>query len=249
MFRTHSLLILLSLLALNFVACTSDLQTNTPNGPTLRSLYQVAWNTDQKMISVLQPQSSSTAGTCDDSLCKNGHVNGRALVCPDRLIQIDTGAEGYFSKDLQSPRSAALGAFDRLAYVLDRNGDLHVTDTGWSTAVSDDLPLLLWTEGVEYVQILSGNAKTQLATIDLQGDLRVWAVNDKELFVLYQRHQGAQWAWGIEKISLQDFRVDEATTEQLVDSASEVPQELQVTPDGHLKVYRNGLLLSELPVE
>jgi len=249
MFRTHSLLILLSLLALNFIACTSDLQINTPDGPQLRSLYHVAWNTDHKIISVLQPQGSSTDGNCDDSLCKNGHVNGRALVCPDRLIQIDTGAEGYFSKDLQSPRSAALGAFDRLAYVLDKNGDLHVTDTGWSAAVSDDLPLLLWTEGVDNVQILSGNAKTELAIIDLQGDLRLWAVNEKELFVLYQRHQGAQWAWGIEKISLQDFRVDEATAEQLVDDASDVPQELQVTSDGQLKVYRNGLLMTELPVE
>jgi hypothetical protein len=248
MFRTHFLFILLSLFSLNIFACASDLQSNASNGPELRSLYTVSWSTDHQTISVLQTRGTSEVGVCDESICKNGQVNGRALVCPDRLVQLQTGAEGYFSYDLRSPRSAALGAFDRLAYVLDKNGDLHVTDTGWTAAVSDDLPLLLWTEGANNLEILAGNAKKQLAWIDLQGELKLWAVNDQDLYVLYQHRLDTQWVWGIEKISLVDFRVEAARPEQTVDSESEIPQQLRVTEEGRLKIYRDGLLLTELPL-
>jgi hypothetical protein len=248
MLRIQILFILLSLSALNLFACASDLQSPASNGPELRSLYTVSWGTDHQTISVLQSRGTSEAGVCDDSICKNGQINGRALVCPDRLVQLQTGAEGYFSYDLRRPRSAALGEFDRLAYVLDKNGDLHVTDTGWTAAVSDDLPLLLWTAGKNNIEILAGNAKKQLAGIDLQGELKLWAVNDQDLFVLYQHRQDAQWSWGIEKISLVDFRVEAARPEQTVDSESEIPQQLRVTEEGHLKVYRDGLLLTELPL-
>jgi hypothetical protein len=141
-----------------------------------------------------------------------------------------------------------LGEFDRVAYVLDRVGNLHVTDTGWSAVASDNLPLLLWTPGIHQVEILAGNARKSLAIIDLQGELKLWAVNRDELYVLYQGRQESGWRWGVEKISLVDYRVEEVRAEQTVGDPSEVPQELQITEEGHLKLTRDGQVLADLPL-
>ncbi|MBU1244707.1 hypothetical protein KKD52_15845 [Myxococcota bacterium] len=248
MFRMHSLFVIISLLALNLAACGSDLQRVSSEGPELRPLYQVAWNTDHQNISVLVHRSACENDAYDGANCQNGQINGHALVCPDRIIQLETGAEGFFPAAMQSPRSAALGEFDRLAYVLDRAGNLHVTDTGWSAVASDDLPLMLWSPGVDHVEILAGNARKRLAVVDLQGELKLWAVNRQDLYVLYQVRLGSNWGWGVEKISLVDYRVEEVRAEQTVEDLSDVPQELQITEEGHLKLYTDGHVLCDLPL-
>ncbi len=248
MFRTLRSSLLLLSLAFFSVACAEDLSNVRPEGAALRSLYTVSWNTDQTRVSVLVPGADSTVGEGQSNICKEGHVSGDALVCPDRLVHLGSGAEAYFPTDLRAPRDAALGEFDRIAYVLDRSGDLHVTDTGWSAAASDDRPLLLWTPGGDHVELVAGNAKRELAVVELTGGLTVWAVDADYWYALYRNPVEGRWAWGVERVSLIDYRVEAVGAEQVVDHPEDVPQELVVTDEGHLKIYRDGAVLVELPL-
>jgi len=246
MFRTLRSSLTVLILALFSFACSQDLQNARPDGPELRSLYTVSWNTDQTRVSVLASGAGSNVGNCDQSVCKKGHVSGAALVCPDRLVHLSSGAEAYFPLDLRSPRDAALGEFDRIAYVLDRTGDLHVTDTGWSATASDDRALLLWTPGGSHVELVAGNARRALAVVELMGNLTIWTMNEDSLYVLYQNPVEGRWSWGVERISLIDYQVEAVGAEQVVDNPGEIPQELVVTDEGHLRVSRDGAVLVEL---
>jgi hypothetical protein len=107
---------------------------------------------------------------------------------------------------------------------------------------------MLWSPGVDHVEILAGNARKRLAVVDLQGELKLWAVNRQDLYVLYQVRLGSNWGWGVEKISLVDYRVEEVRAEQTVEDLSDVPQELQITEEGHLKLYTDGHVLCDLPL-
>jgi hypothetical protein len=246
MFRTlHSSLVAFLMIWVS-TGCAQDLQGGAVAGAELRSLYSVSWNTDQTRVSVLAPGSVGGADEADDSQCKNGAVNGAALVCPDRLVRLATGDEAYFPYALRGPRGAALGEFDRIAYVLDRSGDLHVMDTGWSATASDDLPLLLWTPGGDHVDLVAGNAKRQLAAVELMGGMKRWAVGSAALYVLYQNRVEEGWSWGVERVSLVDYRSETMQPEQVVSNPEDVPGELRITEEGHVKIYRDGAVLAEL---
>lgn len=248
MFRTHLLFLLPLLFSLSLSSCTQDLEVGHGAGPELRALYTVQWNTDHTRVSVLAPTTHGGTDAGDQTICKNGTISGRALICPDRIVHLESGAESYFSYALRGPRSAALGAYDRIAYVLDQAGDLHVTDTGWSAAASDDLPLLLWSPGQDHVELLAGNARRQLALVELQGGLKLWAVNETALYVLYQNRLHDGWSWGVERISLADYQVEPVQPEQLVADPDEIPEALRISEEGHLKIYRNGAVLTDLPL-
>lgn len=246
MFRNIRSSLILFSMTVAFAGCAQDLQGGAVSGSELRALYAVSWNTDQTRVSVLAPGSVGGTGDLDDSNCKNGTVSGAALVCPDRLVRLATGEEGYFPYALRGPRGAALGEFDRIAYVLDRQGDLHVLDTGWSANASDDLPLLLWTPGQDHVELVAGNAKRQLAVVELQGGLKRWAADPTALYVLYQNRVEEGWSWGVERISLVDYRSETLQPEQVVSNPEEIPGELRITEEGRLKIYRDGAMLAEL---
>jgi len=246
MFSMYRLSLLLLLAALSLPACTQDLEVGHGSGPVLRSLYTVKWSTDHTRVSVLAPQTHGGSDTANQSICKNGAISGNALVCPDRIVHLESGAESYFTYDLRGPRGAALGAYDRIAYVLDRAGDLHVTDTGWSAAASDDLPLLLWSPGQDHVELIAGNARRRLAVVALQGGLKVWAVNETALYVLYQNQLDDGWSWGVERISLADYQVEPVQPEQVVAELDEIPEALRISEEGHLKIYRDGAVLTDL---
>jgi hypothetical protein len=248
MSRIYLSFLLPVLMAPALFSCAQDLETGHGPGPELRSLYTVQWTSDQTRVSVLSPRNNGGAEDGEEALCKNGVVNGAALVCPDRLVHLVSGAQKFYPRALKNPRSAALGEYDRIAYVLDQAGDLHVTDTGWSSSASDDLPLLLWTPGGDHLEVVAGNARRPLAEVELLGGLRRWAVDTSALYVLYENRLESGWSWGVERISLVDYRVDTVTPEQEVSSADEIPEELRITEEGRLKIYRDGAMIVELPL-
>ncbi len=215
-------------------------ESNQPEPSGLRVLYTVPAGSPHSRLSLLSHQNSSRPTFCGNDFCKGQKVNGELVICPDRLIHLETGEIGHLSKDQQRPRDAALGEGQRIAYVLDKKGDIHVLDTQWSHQALADLPLLFWTPESGHVEIVAGNAKRVQGTYELQGKLTMWTVHENSLFLLHTSRTGEIWTWGIDLIDLENFDITEVVFEE-TDNPANVPTEITIEETGRSIVLKGTL--------
>ncbi len=229
-----------------FASCALDESDIETRESSSFILYSTTWGWEYDHVSALREGSSNRVQAWDGPSCQNGKKQENVVLCIDRIVHVPTGRVLELPNSLKNAKSASAGQTDRIVYLLDRQGDLHVLDTRWDTAADDAARLLLWSDGLERVDILAGNARRHLAGVELQGQMRAWTMHGDHLYVLYRAVRGAKWVWGVEKIDMTDFSVNPVGEETEVEDPSEVPDVLQVTGDGRLRVLQGSCLLAEI---
>lgn len=216
-----------------------DIQNNTSIS---KVLYSVMWGWEYQNVSVLVDGRSSMVEGWIEFACKNGKIQGTMALCSDKIVHTATGRVLPLPHFLHNARSAVAGTTDRIVYLLDLHGDLHILDTRWEATANDSARLLLWSKGLTHVDILAGNARRHLASVELDGQLLAFLVHEKHVYVLYRTMHDEKWAWGVETINTIDFTIHPVVEEVVVENPCEIPDTLDVV-HGRLRV-----LLGSYPV-
>lgn len=233
-------------LFLPLAACTQD-PPEIQNAETSSFLlYSIPWGWEYDHVTVLLEGRTHAVHEWHDPACENGKKQENIALCDDFILHVPTKRARALPSSLHNARSASAGVTDRIVYLLDARGDLAVLDTRWAFEADDGARLLLWSPGGSRVDILAGNARRHLAGVELQGQLTAFIMHGEHLYVLYRAAMENAWAWGVEKIDLIDFSVSPVGGETIVSSPSQIPDAIDVTQDGRLRVLRGTCPLSEI---
>lgn len=235
----------LLLLSFSLVSCDDEVIDNQKNTSISQVLYSVMWGWEYQNVSVLIDGRSSVVGEFVESACKNGKRQGSMALCSDKIVHPATGRVLSLPYFLHNARSVAAGTTDRIAYLLDSQGDLHLLDTRWEATANDSARLLLWSKELNHFDILAGNARRHLASVELDGQLLAFLVHEQHIYVLYRTMHDEKWAWGVEKINTIDFTIHPVVEEVVVESSSEIPDTLDVVY-GRLRVLLGSNLVREM---